>query len=176
MSKKLDSKKPRETKLDFEILGWGAGYWRSEHTLHIRVTGTGPNGNLRGKVVYSPTGNEWERVRFVGDGRYSFMHGNSSLRTRDGEPEVLGLNRSVIEKLGDKWILDHPNALLDFKIEQAKGTIAKVQAQLDRARNDVDLFKSSLAQKKSALHELQSQQSTQRHQSNKNSQDPQEAL
>jgi hypothetical protein len=162
MSKNLDSKKPRETKLDFEILGWGAGYWRSgEHTLHIRVTGTGPNGNLRGKVMYNPTGNEWERVRFVGDGRYSFMHGNSSLRTRDGEPEVPGLNRSVIKEIGDKWVLDHPNALLDFKIEQTKGDIAKVQAQLDRARNDVDLFTSSLAQKKSALQELQSQQSKQ---------------
>lgn len=140
--------KERTTEINCEVLGYGEPRWGYTHgfadeVLRVRVMGRGPKGKLSGIVEISPAG-----VGIEGDGRFSAMHGSSSLSYNDPIKTEI---EALAGKAAAKWVTANPGAFEVYRIGVAEAAVEKAHSDLIYAEELVLQRQRTLAKAEETL-------------------------
>lgn len=102
--------------------------------VHVDFSGSFPQGNISGIArVYDDPRESWRGERGIelnGNGRYSFMIGNRSIRRSDDETkEIL----TLAKQFADKYRADNPNALYEARLSWAKADAGRADKAVEDA-------------------------------------------
>lgn len=125
--------------INYEVLGWGKPKWSYQHSepqvVKVRVSGRGPHGKLSAIVEIS---NKREVVE--GDGRYSPMHGNSSLRADATRTLIC----TTARELSTAWKMDNPGAFSLYRLNCSEAEVAEAKRQAQSAKEFYERRRSEL--------------------------------
>lgn len=109
--------KAKTTDIRYEVSGYAKHDYMDAPVVRVVVSGTYEGHNLKGVCLVNDGTSTWrEPVETRGDGRYSFMIGNSSLYKSDPAAKII---IKAAQGIAKDWQALHPAALHEYHVAQA---------------------------------------------------------